>query len=320
MIRFLFLSLALLCVTTCRAGYFELTSGTFTSDMFVDVVNNDGNNAVGVTDLVRTVQRFTYAEAITLDTRTAFAISISEVASANVLAGGRTQYLFGAPTTSTSGVDSISELLGSFSGTSVSNLEATDASGVSADVFALLTADGDVSLSAAGFNFDSAAFGLDTTAGVWSVDFTAAFAGTGDYQEWVQNFISPGVTTSIDSETYPDGTYVAEGDGTNFKQRFAYTISQVKDDNGEFTAGSSLGVAQSFDTFTATVTADLGTDNSFGLNYGYIGTSPTGTNLSSNDVSVTLPAPGAVPEPNSFLILAGLGVFGLGYRRREKKA
>jgi len=27
-----------------------------------------------------------------------------------------------------------------------------------------------------------------------------------------------------------------------------------------------------------------------------------------------------VPEPNSFLVLAGLGVFGLGYRRREKKA
>ncbi|MDA8698232.1 PEP-CTERM sorting domain-containing protein [Rhodopirellula sp.] len=319
MFRFIILSLALLCVTTCKAGYFELTSGTFTSDMFVDVVNNDGNNTIGVTDLVRTVQRFTYSEAVTDVTRTALAISVSEVASVNTLSGNRTQYLFGASTTSTSGVDSISELLSSFSGSSISNLEATNATGVSSDVFVLLTAAGDISLSATGFNFDAAAFGLDTTAGVWSADFTAAFSGTGDYQEWVQNFILPGIPITIDPITYPDNNFVNPGDGTSFKQRFAYTITQVKDDNDEFTSGSSLGVAQSFNTFTGTLTADLGTDNAFDLNYGYLGTSPTGTNLSSNDVSVSLPAPGAVPEPSSILVLAGLGVVSLASRRRRVK-
>ena len=42
--------------------------------------------------------------------------------------------------------------------------------------------------------------------------------------------------------------------------------------------------------------------------------------LSSPLTSVQFNTALAVPEPNSFLVLAGLGVFGLGYRRREEKA
>jgi hypothetical protein len=327
MYRFLTALLLTGLASVAQAGFFELTESSVTSTMYIDVVNNDGNNTVGVTDIVRSVQRFTYADAISGSTRTGLAISITEVASENTLSGLRNQYLFKAATTAVaSGPGSISSLVGSFSGSSVSNLEATGVTGVSSDVFALLTASGDVSLSAAGFNFDSAAFGLDTTAGVWSVDMTAAFASTGTYQEWRQNFVPPsGSLSAIDPETYPGpypfgGGSVEAGDSTGFKQLFSYTITQVKDDNGVYTAGSGGYNSETFNTFDSTTTAGIGINSQYDLNYGVDSalTQLSGTNLSSENVVLSLPAPGAVPEPQSMIVMAGMAIAGLVSRRRRR--
>ena len=312
-------ALALSSLVSSEAGYFELQDSQYTGDQFFNVENVDGQNTLGVNDIVRSVQRFAYLDSLGA-TRTALAISIAKVTGVptgdEVNNGGTRNYSFGATTdtATSSGIDSIAELSAAMSQT---NFEATGAT-ASADVFALLTTAGNVSLAASGFNFTAANFGL--TLGIWDLDMTAGFDGSNNYMAFRGDYfgdIVPGLFVTLDPVTQPNNTSIFPGDSTRFSQRFAYTITGLHDDDNDYTAGDSLQTF-TFDTYSgSTVTANVGTTSSNLMVWESLGSSPSGTDFSSTNVVVNIAAPGAVPEPTSLAVMLGLTVVGAMGRRRK---
>ena len=329
MLRSIILLSLVISAVNCRAGFFEYSTSSFDEDQFFNTVNNDADPNLGVGDIVRSVVRFTYTDTYSTPgsalTRTALGISIAEVGTETSAVDGRTLLQMAAPTpTGSTGTESIADFitgLGVSNASSIINLEATPESGT--DVYALLSTAGDVSLSATGFDFTAANFGL--TASDWSVDATAAFSG-GNYQAFYQDYLNFGfgdITAGLDMDNPDANGSLSTGSNTFFTQQSGYTITQVRDDRGTYegTAFATIDLISAGDAgvqFTYS-TANLGSEVA---NLQWVSdsdlTSPTGTELRSTSVSFSLPAPGAVPEPSAFLVMSGIGLAGLLSRRRRE--
>ena len=290
-----------LLLTQARAGFVDIDQTSYSSDMFINVTDGDGNQTVNPLDIVTTVQLFAYTDANSA-AKTAIAITRTEVAS-----NASKLLTFAAPTASASQLETA--LAGFTNGSGVAGLEATDNTGTTS--WALLTYTGTTTLSAAGFDFTAANFGLTTSA--WTIDATAALS----FQEYKGSGLVPNLTTQ-----YPDGGVTAsDGDSSGYNQKFAYDLTAVRDNGDDVHVvgeGYSDTAFTKLSSTSPAILANLGTLGSYNIAYGYVGTAPTGTNFSSSAVVVDIPNPSAVPEPSSLAMVSLIGIC-VGVVRRRRK-
>jgi hypothetical protein len=295
--RIFLVPLLLFSAITCQAGYVDINQTSYTSDMFISVTDNDSSQVVGAGDIITTVQLFNYTDFNSLS-KTAIVISRLEV-----LSNASKTLSFQNEV-----AQSLTSAVAGFTNSSgIAGLDATDTSGDLSWV--MLTADGTQSLSGSNFDFGVSNFGLTTSD--WTIDAT----GTLVYQQYKGN----GAVASLTTE-YPDPSQlVNDGDGSGYNQRFAFDLTAVRDNTSEpyFDTGSSVGNSSITKFDTTSVAANIGTTASFGINYGYAGTSPSGTNFSSSAVAVNLADISSVPEPSTLLVFSALGFGGIVSRRRR---
>ena len=171
----------------------------------------------------------------------------------------------------------------------------------------LISRAGTYDINSLGFDFTDASLGL--TSSDWTVDLLAGMDSTDDFFE----FNSGALGQSDLTAEYPDGTTVTDPTPSTFDAKFALTTISVRDDSDAFSSGDSF-IGTTINGFGGTTaTADVGSVNDLSLDYSNNG--PNGTNLSSLQNQIALPA--NVPEPSSLAIL-GLVTAVAGLRRRRR--
>ncbi|MDA9777200.1 PEP-CTERM sorting domain-containing protein [Rubripirellula sp.] len=322
--RFILMSvIAAAAITHCSGGYFDFNQSSYTATQYVDVVEvniaDASTNNLNATDIVRSVQLFTWADNLG-NNKTSLAIQIAEVVgtpTGDEDPSGTRNYTFAGSTSTaaSTGFDSINEIKTAFS--SQTNFESTGASVTGSDAFALLTTDGIQDFSTIGFSFDSADFGLSLAN--WSLDMTAAFDASGNYMVLRGGYIGdivPGASRKLDPFSTPS-INKPNGSSVDFQSRFAYTITGVYDEGDLFHTPGDAFQTFSIDTFEgSSVVANIGSTlvGSLLVDDGSV---VTGSEFRIDNQVVSIAAPGTVPEPASLATFLGLTVSLMASRRRK---